>query len=220
VARRFTGGGAVYHDSGNLNWAVSLSREHPLVRSTGINVPRVYNVLSSGVVEGLRLLGVASRFVPPSDIRVRDRKVSGTAGAVKWGAVFFHGTLLVSSDLRRLEEVLDAPEVPTEASRAVRSVKKPMITLREALGRDIGMGEVKRQLVHGFEQTLGVRLEPGRLTGEELRWFPVLLGADLTATVAPQVLRGAPSQRPEPRNPLERAGPATNAREAPGDSRG
>jgi lipoate---protein ligase len=193
VVRRFTGGGAVYHDSGNLNWAVSLAREHPLVRSAGINVPRIYNVLSAGVVQGLRRLGAAARFVPPSDIRIHDRKVSGTAGAVKWGGVFFHGTLLVSSDLRRIEEILDAPEAPASATRTVRSVKKPMITLGEALGRDVGMSEVKSQLVRGFEEALGVRLEAGALTGEEVRSFSVLPGSDLCG-VDPEAA-GSISQR-------------------------
>ena len=167
VARRFTGGGAVYHDSGNLNWAVALGRDHPLVRSSCINIPFVYSKLSSGVLQGLKDLGVDAEFVPPSDIRIQGRKVSGTAGALKWGTVFFHGTLLVSSDLRVIEEVLDTQQPVVSIPRFVRSVKKPMITLQEALARNVGMDEVKERLKEGFQRALGIRLEPGALTPEE-----------------------------------------------------
>lgn len=178
VARRFTGGGAVYHDSGNLNWTVAVHRDHPLVKSCGIDIPRIFDTLSAGVVRGLRDLGADAAFVPPSDIRVRGRKISGTAGALKWGAVFFHGTLLVSSDLRVIEEVLDAPPQMLPDPRFVRSVKKPMITLQEVLGRAVRVDQARDRLTEGFQAALGVRLARGDLTPGELAFLAAFQAHD------------------------------------------
>jgi lipoate-protein ligase A len=167
VARRFTGGGAVYHDAGNLNWTVAVPKEHPLVRSSDIDIHRVSTSLIQGVIEGVRILGAEAVFVPPGDLCIQGRKVSGTAGALKWGAVLFHGTLLVSSNLERIETVLTPRSPKTLNPRAVRSVRKPMINLWEALGREVTMAEVRTSLREGFQAALKIRLENGGLTPEE-----------------------------------------------------
>ncbi len=72
VVRRFTGGGAVYHDAGNLNYAISLKRGHPLVPDADLQL--VFRKLSQGAVEGLRLLGVNAEFQPINDIQVEGKK--------------------------------------------------------------------------------------------------------------------------------------------------
>ncbi len=63
VVRRFTGGGAVYHDAGNLNYAISLKKGHPLVPDNDLQL--IFQRLSEGTVEGLRSLGVRAEFQPP-----------------------------------------------------------------------------------------------------------------------------------------------------------
>jgi lipoate---protein ligase len=169
VVRRFTGGGAVYHDLGNLNWAVSVQRVHPVIPSPGLNVARVFKTLSAGVIAGLRRLGLDAEFAPVSDIRINGGKVSGTAGVLKWGVAFFHGTLLVSSNLQVIEEVLDAPEADVRDRKVVRSVRKRMTTIEAELKRSVSIPEVKRSLVRGFESVLGVQLLEGDITVEEER---------------------------------------------------
>ncbi len=74
VVRRFTGGGAVYHDAGNLNYAISLKRGHPLVPDADLQL--VFRKLSQGAVEGLRLLGVNAEFQPINDIQVEGKKLA------------------------------------------------------------------------------------------------------------------------------------------------
>ena len=109
IVRRFTGGGAVYHDAGNLNYAISLKKGHPLVPDNDLQL--VFQRLSEGTVEGLRSLGVQAEFQPINDIQVDGRKVSGAAGSVRRGTVFHHGCVLVASDLAILGRVLNVPRV-------------------------------------------------------------------------------------------------------------
>src|SRR6267378_4819422 len=165
VVRRFTGGGAVYHDAGNLNYAISLRKGHPLVPDADLQL--VFKKLSEGAVEGLRRLGVKAEFQPINDIQVEGKKVSGAAGSIRWNSVFHHGCILVNSDLSILGKVLNVPRVKLE-DRHVASVQKRVTTVRDELGRDISTREVRDAIVDGIESCYGVRVESGDLEKEEL----------------------------------------------------
>jgi lipoate-protein ligase A len=164
IVRRFTGGGAVYHDSGNLNYAISLPKGHPLVPD--LNLQSVFQRLSEGSVQGLRKLGVKAEFQPVNDIQVDGKKVSGAAGSIRWNSIFHHGCILVNSDLSILGKVLNVPRVKLE-DRHVASVQKRVTTVRDELGRDISTREVRDAIVDGIEKCYGVRVEPNDLTKEE-----------------------------------------------------
>ncbi len=165
VVRRFTGGGAVYHDAGNLNYAISLRKGHPLVPDADLQF--VFQRLSQGAVEGLRGLGVNAEFQPINDIQVEGKKVSGAAGSIRWGSVFHHGCILVVSDLSILGRVLNVPQVKL-ADRHVASVQKRVTTIRDELGKDVTTRDVRDGIVQGIEKSYGVRLEEGPLTKSEL----------------------------------------------------
>jgi len=165
VVRRFTGGGAVYHDAGNLNYAISLKRGHPLVPDADLQV--VFKKLSEGAVEGLRSLGVNAEFQPINDIQVAGKKVSGASGSIRWGTVFHHGCILVASDLAILGRVLNVPQVKL-ADRHVVSVQKRVTTVRDELGKNVTTRDVRHGIVRGIENSYRVRLEEGTLTKNEL----------------------------------------------------
>src|SRR5437899_3980604 len=165
IVRRFTGGGAVYHDSGNLNYAISLRKGHRLVPDG--NLQSVFQRLSEGGVEGLRKLGVEAEFQPINDIQVDGKKVSGAAGSIRWNAVFHHGCILVNSDLSILGKVLNVPRAKLEDKR-VASVQKRVTTVRDELGRDMSTREVRAAIVDGIESCYGVRVEAGVLMKEEV----------------------------------------------------
>src|SRR5256884_2913380 len=165
VVRRFTGGGAVYHDAGNLNYAISLKKGHPLVPDNDLQL--IFQRLSEGTVEGLRSLGVRAEFQPINDIQVDGRKVSGAAGSVRWGTVFHHGCVLVASDLAILGRVLNVPQVKL-AGRHVASVQKRVTTVRDELGKNVTTRDVRDGIVQGIENSYSVRLEEGTLTKSEL----------------------------------------------------
>jgi len=165
VVRRFTGGGAVYHDAGNLNYAISLKKGHALV--PGNDLQEVFRRLSQGGVQGLRDLGLNAEFQPINDIAVDGKKVSGAAGSIKWGTVFHHGCILVTSDLSILGRVLNVPKAKL-ADRHVPSVQKRVTTIRDELHRNISTKEVRDSIVQGIETSYNVRLEKGTLTGREM----------------------------------------------------
>ena len=164
IVRRFTGGGAVYHDAGNLNYAISLKKGHPLV--PGNDLQLVFQKLSEGTVEGLKSLGVNAEFQPINDIQVDSKKVSGAAGSIRWGTIFHHGCILVASDLAILGRVLNVPRVKL-ADRHVASVQKRVTTIRDELQKDITTRDVRDAIVRGVEKVYNVRLVEGQLSKSE-----------------------------------------------------
>ncbi len=165
IVRRFTGGGAVYHDAGNLNYAISLQKGHNLVPSD--NLQTVFQKLSEGTVAGLQKLGVKAEFQPVNDIQIEGKKVSGAAGSIRWNAIFHHGCILVNSDLAILGKVLNVPKAKLE-SKHVASVQKRVTTIRDELGRDVYTEEVQDAIVQGIENCYNVMVRSGNLTEDEL----------------------------------------------------
>jgi lipoate-protein ligase A len=161
VARRFTGGGAVYHDSGNLNYAVSVDRNHPLFPK---DIVEIYRPFSTSIIRGLNILGLNAQFRPPNTIQIDGKKISGIAACLNWGVVFCHGTLLVDSNLHILSELLNAPQY---AKSMVPSVRTQVTALQKELGKELSMTKVKEALKRGFEEMYGVILLDGKLTGDE-----------------------------------------------------
>lgn len=164
VVRRFSGGGATYHDLGNLNYSIAMEANHPLVK--GLEIADSYVVFASGVIQGLRELGIHAVFAPPSNVLVEGRKVSGNAQSRRKGAVLHHGTLLVDADLDLLDEVLGRHR-PRRKSQGVVSKKVPVTNLADELGRDLNMNEVKAALGRGFEAAFCMELVPSTFTTTE-----------------------------------------------------
>lgn len=163
VVRRFTGGGAVYHDIRNLNYAISFRRPSPI---PGDDVLEGYRVVGEAVITGLEKLGVKAEFIPVNDIQVGGRKISGMAGTLTRNLLFIHGCLLVGSNIEILSRVLNVPREKLEA-KGVGSVRARVTTLRDELNREITMDEVKTALLKGFEEIFGVEFIPGELTSWE-----------------------------------------------------
>ena len=109
VARRLSGGGAVYHDRGNLNYTLVLARDR--YRSDDV---------FGGVIAGLAACGARAQIAQRTNLFVGDRKVSGSAFAFRRHAALHHGTLLVDADLSALGRLLE-PSLPEVDSHAVKS---------------------------------------------------------------------------------------------------
>jgi len=163
VVRRFTGGGTVYHDLGNLNYSISLRKSHSLVSNDLI---RTVEVLSQGVILGLKNLGLKAEYRSSDGIFISGKKISGSASAVKRSFFFNHGTLLINSNLTILSEVL-SPTLKRRKKRGVKSSHQIVTNLAVELGREISISEVKEALKLGFERAFQIELVRGELTSEE-----------------------------------------------------
>lgn len=104
VVERATGGGVVYQDEGNLNWSL-------FVRNSGVllSPAKMFELASEHMVKALTRLGAEARFAPPNRIDVQGRKVSGLAARSTPRAILVHGTLLLRSDLERLNRLCIPP---------------------------------------------------------------------------------------------------------------
>ena len=138
VARRLSGGGAVYHDMGNLNFTFITDQED----AKGLN----FRIFVKPVVETLRELGVAAEFTGRNDILVNGMKISGNSQYVKEGRVMHHGCIMLSSDLGRVAEALRVREAKF-TSRSSKSVRSRVTTINNEAPREITMEEFKSALV-------------------------------------------------------------------------
>lgn len=104
ILERTTGGGTVYHDPGNLNWSFYLRRTAQYVGAGGL-----FRSCADWIIAALRPLGIEAAFAAPNRIDVGGFKVSGISARAGLEAVLVHGTLLVSSDLDRLNALCIYP---------------------------------------------------------------------------------------------------------------
>lgn len=119
LARRSTGGGAVYHDLGNLNFSFVLPREHySMRRQLGV------------IVKVLQKLGVNAEFTGRNDLTVNGRKFSGNAYQLTRKTGLHHGTILVDSDMSVLPRYLNVDRQKLR-SKGVKSVASRVINLKE-----------------------------------------------------------------------------------------
>ena len=136
LARRVTGGGAVYHDLQNLNYTI-VGRSNDLDRD--------YPGYMHMMLEALRSLGVPAEMNGRNDITVDGRKVSGYAKRVYKDRLMVHGTLMFDVDLERLTSALAVPGSKLEAA-GIASVRSRVANLREYLPQFTGIGEFKDAL--------------------------------------------------------------------------
>ena len=101
VVRRFTGGGAVYHDLGNINISVARISGERLV-----GVEEIFSEATGLVSDVIRELGLLPRVENMNDVVVNGFKVSGSSAAIRSGGYFYHSTLLVSADISLLKKLI------------------------------------------------------------------------------------------------------------------
>lgn len=143
LARRPSGGGAVYHDLGNLNFSIickeSIAKEHTYQRI---------------VKEALGYFGIVSEFNGRNDLTVDDKKFSGNAFYVKDDVLCQHGTILINSDFKELSKYL-TPDISKLERNHVKSVESRVVNLSE-ISDKITVESMKEAMI---KATNAVRLE-------------------------------------------------------------
>ena len=134
VVRRLSGGGTVYHDLGNLNFAfIHTGEDGKLVNFVKFTEP---------ILEVLNNLSVPARFEEVNDLRIGDKKISGNAEHVIKNRVLHHGTLLFSSNLEDLNKALRIrPGIYRD--KAVKSIRSSVANISEFLQDEIHILEFR-----------------------------------------------------------------------------
>jgi len=144
IIRRFSGGGTVYHDLGNLNFTFFNSGNQGQL----INF-RKYTQL---IIDVLNDLNVDALFEGKNDIRVNGLKISGNAAHVYKNRVMHHGTILVSSDLKKLSTVLNV-EPGKYSDKAVKSIHSLVANLNSFFKTPLSISELQKLLFDRIKKT-------------------------------------------------------------------
>lgn len=142
MVRRLSGGGAVYHDMGNLNFTFLVSQKD-------YNLALQQEIILCAV----RSFGLAAEATGRNDIEIGGRKFSGNAFYQSGGHAYHHGTLLIDADMDHMSRYLSVPPQKLEG-KGIASVKSRVVNLH-SLCSDIDVLSVKKAMVNAFGDVCG-----------------------------------------------------------------
>ena len=139
LVRRRSGGGAVFHDMGNLNFTI-ISKKHEK------NIEDNFQLVN----EALSYENIESVFNGRNDLHVDNKKISGNAFYEDEKIFCHHGTLLIDVDMDKLSSYLTASKLKLK-SKGIESVKSRVINLKE-INSDISVEKIKAALIKAYEK--------------------------------------------------------------------
>ena len=139
VVRRLSGGGAVYHDLGNLNFTFITTAN----QEQGLD----FSFFCKPVCDALNSFGVPAEISGRNDMTVEGKKFSGNAQYIKEGRVMHHGTILYDSDLSILSLALKPGDEKIE-SKGIKSIRSRVTNIRSYMKTDVSVADFWAALKH------------------------------------------------------------------------
>lgn len=184
--RRPTGGRGVLHEH-ELTYSVIVSEEYPDMPET---VTEAYRVISGGVLEGFRNLGLDARFSVPEtreqnaelrtpksgvcfdapswyELVVEGKKIAGSAQTRQKGVILQHGAILLSLDEDKLVSLFKFKSEKLR-ERVRLSLPQKAVAIDRLANRAVSVEECAEAFAKGFEKALDIQLEPLELTEQQL----------------------------------------------------
>lgn len=159
LVRRLSGGGAVYHDMGNLNFTFLVTKEN-------YNVDKQLEV----ILKAVNSLGIHAVKTGRNDITVEGRKFSGNAFYSEGDKCYHHGTILVDVDMPSLSKYLNVSRSKLQ-SKGVDSIKSRVTNLKD-YRQDLTIDRVRQELISAFGKIYGlepIQIDQLRLPTDDLK---------------------------------------------------
>lgn len=147
VVRRLSGGGAVYHDLGNLNFSFTQQGKDANLSD--------FEKFTRPIVEVLQSLGADARFEGKNDLMIEGKKIAGNAAHIHKHKILHHGCLLFASEMRDVSEALRINPVKY-IDKAIKSVPKRVTNISDHLKFKVSLEELTRRLMEHV-----LRTDPG-----------------------------------------------------------
>lgn len=151
LARRLSGGGAVFHDVGNLNFTFT-------VRNEDYDLDRQLSVIARACAEA----GIEVERSGRNDLIASGRKFSGNAFYHNSTHAYHHGTLMIDVDMDKLQRYLNPPKAKLEA-KGVASVRSRVVNLTE-LSEGLTCDKMRSHMVKAFSEVYGLPAQEISLT--------------------------------------------------------
>ncbi len=162
IVKRITGGGAVYHDMGNLNYSIITKDAFGI----GLDVQKLFSTMMDGAVCAFENIGIGAEMGRLNDVSVNGKKILGAAATIDSGALLFHAAVLVDVDLNKLASVLKVPGIKLK-DKGISTILERVTNVKSVSGKTVD--DVRKALLEGYADSLEFEYDEGGLTDSEMR---------------------------------------------------